>query len=88
MVRTALARRKVVHVGEGANIWSTIHIQDLTRLYLTVIKHALAQHSSESKTDAYNNYFFASSGEKSIKGIAELVAPLLYKKGAIYMEIL
>lgn len=81
MHRTALARRKVVHVGEGANIWSTIHIQDVVTLYLTVIKDALAQHGSASKVDAYSNFFFASSNEQSIKGITELIAPILYKKG-------
>ncbi|KAF8603601.1 NAD(P)-binding protein [Ceratobasidium sp. AG-I] len=82
-IKIALARRKAVYVGEGANIWSNIHIQDLTRLYLTVTKHALAQHGPASKVDAYNNFFFASSGEKSIKGVAELIAPLLYEKGLV-----
>ncbi|KAF8603087.1 NAD(P)-binding protein [Ceratobasidium sp. AG-I] len=83
LVKTALARRKVVHVGEGANIWSTIHIQDLVTLYLTVIKQALAQHGPASKVDAYDNFYFASSGEKSIKDLAALIAPLLYKKGLV-----
>lgn len=84
MIRIALTRRKVVYVGEGANIWSNIHIRDLVTLYLAVIKHALAQHGSAYKVDAYNNYYFAESGEKSIKGIAELIAPVLYKKGEYF----
>ncbi|KAG8686708.1 hypothetical protein FRC09_013959 [Ceratobasidium sp. 395] len=83
VVQTALRRRAVVHVGEGSNIWSNIHINDLVQLYLTVLKHSLPQHEQGVKTDANDNYYFATSGEKSIHGIAELVAPLLHKKDLI-----
>jgi nucleoside-diphosphate-sugar epimerase len=72
----------VVHIGEGTNIWGNIHINDLVQLYLVVIKNALVQHQKAIQTDAYNNYFFATSGENSIRSITELIAPLLYKKGA------
>lgn len=81
MDRIAVRRRAVSHVGDGSNIWITIHLNDLLQLYLVVIKNALLQHEKGAKTDAYENFFFASSNEAPIHTIAELIAPVLYKKG-------
>jgi len=83
LVEIALRWRAVVHVGEGTNIWGNIHINDLIQLYLAVIKNAIFEHQKATHNDGYQNYFFASSGENSIRSITELIAPLLYKKGFV-----
>ncbi|KAG9093816.1 hypothetical protein FS749_013683 [Ceratobasidium sp. UAMH 11750] len=79
----ALRRRAVSHVGDGSNIWINIHVGDLIRLYLVVLNYALLQHEKGAKTDAYDNFFFAASGESPIHHITELTAPILYKKGLV-----
>jgi nucleoside-diphosphate-sugar epimerase len=79
--RIALRRREVVHIGEGSNIWCHIHLQDLIRLYIQLIHHAFAQLKSNAKVDAYDNFYFAASGESVIKDLTEPLAALLYKKG-------
>ncbi|KAG9121677.1 hypothetical protein FRC07_002280 [Ceratobasidium sp. 392] len=83
MIEVALRRRAVSHVGDGSNLWINIHVSDLIQLYLIVIKYALLQHEKGAKVDAYENFFFASSSESSIHEIAELIAPVLDKKGLV-----
>jgi len=50
-------------IGRGQNIWSTIHIEDLANLYLTVVKHA----------PQGGLFLFAESGEVCFKDLAEKV---------------
>ncbi|KAG9096424.1 hypothetical protein FRC06_008677 [Ceratobasidium sp. 370] len=83
VIEIALRRRAVSHAGDGSNIWINIHIGDLIRLYLVALNYALLQHEKGTKTDAYDNFFFAASGEASIHHITELIAPILYKKGLV-----
>ncbi|KAG8715316.1 hypothetical protein FRC09_016710, partial [Ceratobasidium sp. 395] len=83
IVEVALRRRAVSHVGDGSNLWINIHVGDLVQLYLVVLKHLLLQHEKGVKTDAYENFFFASSSESSIHKITESIAPVLYKKGLV-----
>ncbi|KAG8741965.1 hypothetical protein FRC10_002231 [Ceratobasidium sp. 414] len=83
VIEIALRRRAVSHAGDGSNIWINIYIGDLIRLYLVALNYALLQHQKGTKTDAYDNFFFAASNESSIHHITELVAPVLYKKGLV-----
>ncbi|QRW07223.1 NAD(P)H-binding family protein [Ceratobasidium sp. AG-Ba] len=83
LVEIALRRHAVAHIGEGTNIWIHIHLYDLIQLYLIVLQHTLLQHETGVKTDAYDNFYFANSGESSIHTITESIASVLYKKKLI-----
>lgn len=58
---TALAREKGVplHIGQGLNVWSNVHVDDVTDLYLLAMERAPA-----------GSMFYAESGEASMKEVA------------------
>jgi nucleoside-diphosphate-sugar epimerase len=51
------------YVGEGRNIWSTVHIDDLTDLYLRALTDAPA-----------GSFYFVENGEASFRDIAAAIA--------------
>ncbi|MBT2760342.1 NAD-dependent epimerase/dehydratase family protein [Paenibacillus sp. ISL-20] len=59
-----------VHVGQGVNRWSNVHIKDLAQLYLLALKRAPSA-----------SYFFAENGEDSFRDIAEVVSAALGYQG-------
>jgi nucleoside-diphosphate-sugar epimerase len=63
-----LARRDGVarHVGEGANTWSTVHVEDLVALYLLALDEAPA-----------GTFLFAENGEASFLDIARTIGSAL-----------
>lgn len=67
LIKQAVKSGIVRHVGKGENIWSTIHIEDLANLYLTVIEKA-----PTSALDC-GDFYFAESGEASFKDMAEKI---------------
>jgi nucleoside-diphosphate-sugar epimerase len=64
----ALARRHRVakHYGPGENIWSNVHIDDLTDLYLLALDLAPA-----------GAFYFAENGENSMKEVCEAINRML-----------
>ncbi len=59
-----------VHVGEGLNRWSNVHIKDLAHLYLLALEKAPSA-----------SYFFAENGEESYGDIAGAVGEALGYQG-------
>ena len=72
----ALARKAGVakFIGRGENIWSNVHIEDLADLYLAALDRAPA-----------GAFYYAESGECSIKQIAEEIARALKLGGTASM---
>lgn len=62
-------------IGRGENIWSTVHIDDLTELYLKAI---------ESNDHANGLFLFAENGEITFKEIAQTINGALNLKGEVY----
>jgi nucleoside-diphosphate-sugar epimerase len=64
----ALARKHGVakHYGPGENIWSNVHIDDLTDLYLLALESAPA-----------GAFYFAENGENSMKEVCEAISRML-----------
>lgn len=62
LIRQAMKSGVVRHIGRGENVWSTIHIQDLAKLYLAAIEAPEA-----------GAFFFAESGEVSFRDLAEKI---------------
>lgn len=79
MVQAALKHHQPVTVGAGTGIWSRIHIQDLTSLYLLLTQTILSSHPPPS---GKTGYYFAENGEQSWKSIAEKIGEVGGKIGA------
>jgi nucleoside-diphosphate-sugar epimerase len=73
LIKQAIKSDTARCIGRGLNIWSTIHIQDLTDLYLTVIKNA----------PQGGVFLFAESGEVSLKDVAEKIRTSLSIKNPV-----
>lgn len=54
------------HIGDGVNIWSNVHIDDLVELYLLALDSAPA-----------GSFFFAEQGECSLRDIATAISRML-----------
>lgn len=66
LIRQAIRSGVPRYVGEGANVWSTVHIDDVANAYLLALDGARA-----------GSFFFIESGEANLKSIVESVARLL-----------
>lgn len=66
LMRIAQETGAARHIGPGENIWSHVHIDDLTDLYLRALDRAPA-----------GSFFFAESGETALKDMAAAVGRLL-----------
>jgi len=71
LVRQSKKHGAGVHVGEGQNIWSNVHVEDVADLYLRVLTQDLTGPT----------FFFAESGESSFKDTAAIIAEALGQKG-------
>ena len=71
LVRQAVKSGVPRYIGEGENIWSTVHIDDVAAAYLLALDGARA-----------GSFFFIENGEASLKSIVESIARLLGGKRA------
>jgi nucleoside-diphosphate-sugar epimerase len=71
LIRQAVKSGIPRYIGEGQNIWSTVHIDDVASAYLLALEGARA-----------GSYFFLESGEASLRSIVESIARLLGGKRA------
>ena len=71
LIRQAVRSGIPRHVGEGENIWSTVHIDDVADAYLLALEGARA-----------GSFFYLESGEASLKSIVQSIARLLGGKQA------
>ena len=65
-IRLAKKHGVARHIGRGENIWSNVHIDDLTDLYLLILDKAPA-----------GAFFYAENGENSMRQICEAISRML-----------
>ncbi|KAI9695128.1 MAG: hypothetical protein M1820_008896 [Bogoriella megaspora] len=81
LVRFGLTHGFAGYVGEGTNVWSVVHVQDLGRAYIPLL--AWIEKAAPAEVLA-NPYFFAESGEEvSMKEAAEHIGGALYDMGKL-----
>ncbi|KAF2500213.1 NAD(P)-binding protein [Lophium mytilinum] len=81
IARLALKRGWVGHVGKGLAVESQVHVRDLARAYVILLRHL---ETTPSKEFLANPYFFCENGsEFSWKEVAEHIGEALYEKGLI-----
>ena len=71
LIRQAIKSGVPRYVGDGENVWSTVHIEDVADAYLLALETARA-----------GSFFFIENGEASLKSIVESIARLLGGKRA------
>jgi nucleoside-diphosphate-sugar epimerase len=69
LIRQAVKSGTPRYIGDGENIWSTVHIEDVADAYLLALESARA-----------GSFFFIESGEATLKSIVESIARLLGAK--------
>jgi nucleoside-diphosphate-sugar epimerase len=71
LIRQAVKSGVPRYIGEGENIWSTVHIDDVASAYLLALDAARA-----------GSFYFIENGEARLKSIVESIARLLGAKRA------
>lgn len=69
-IKSGIAR----YIGEGSNIWSSIHIKDLVKLYLFLIENQPQP----------GTFYFAENGEIDFKSIAQAIQNNLHLEGSAH----
>ncbi|KAI8652481.1 NAD(P)-bd-dom domain-containing protein [Fusarium keratoplasticum] len=68
----SLKRGAAITVKEGENIWNSVHVHDLSKLWLKLVE-AAAQGGGKADWGS-NGYYFVENGDFSWKAIAEKIA--------------
>ncbi len=71
LIRQAVKSGIPRYIGEGANAWSTVHVEDVAEAYLLALERAPA-----------GSFYYLENGEASLKSIVESIARLLGGKPA------
>jgi nucleoside-diphosphate-sugar epimerase len=71
LIRQAVKSGIPRYIGDGENIWSTVHIDDVASAYLLALESARA-----------GSFYFIENGEASLKSIVQSIARLLGGKRA------
>lgn len=72
---------KGVRIGEGANKWNAVHIQDLSNLYVLLGEAAMSR--STECTWGLDGYYFAESEEVRWGEVSEMIAKIAFDRGLI-----
>lgn len=81
LAKETLKRKKGIQVGPGKNIWHSVHVQDLSDLYLAVGESAVAGDGKATWGD--QGYYFAENGPFVWGDIERLVAEAASQKKLI-----
>lgn len=83
LARIALERKRAVHIGAGANIWSNIHISDLSSILVRLVESAISD-SDDKQIWGTNGLFFAGAHAGiSFGSVAKQIAEAAQKKGLV-----
>lgn len=81
LTAAVLQRKKGLLVGQGTNIWHQVHVQDLSKVYLSLGEAAAAGGAPATWNDA--GYYFAENGSFVWGDIQREVAKVAHEKGLI-----
>jgi nucleoside-diphosphate-sugar epimerase len=81
MAKAVIQRGKPFQIGEGKNIWTQIHVYDLSNLYLHLVEAAAAGGGNATWND--KGYYFAENGEFEWGAMARKIGEEAYKQGFV-----
>lgn len=79
MAEHFISRGKGFQVGEGKNVWSYIHVHDLSNIYLSLVE--AAANGGAGATWGNEGYYFAGNGEYVWGEMAGKIAQEAHKQG-------
>jgi hypothetical protein len=85
-VKYAKTKGRAAYIGKGENIWGNVHVQDLSQLYITVFKYALAnpdETTASAASNGFENLIYSGTGEHSWGPVVKELGNLLYARGEI-----
>lgn len=80
LIRCTLERKKGFQIGEGQNRWCTVHVRDLSSVYLQLVEEATKPGGGRA-TWGLEGYYLAESGEHYWGDIAKAIASEACKLG-------
>ncbi|WRT69908.1 uncharacterized protein IL334_006899 [Kwoniella shivajii] len=85
-VRYAKRTGQAAYIGKGENIWGHVHVQDLSGLYLVLLKHSLsspAATKASPESHGWSNLIYAGLDQHTWGPIITLVGDRLHARGDI-----
>ncbi|KAF2434729.1 nucleoside-diphosphate-sugar epimerase [Tothia fuscella] len=84
MARISIERGKGFHVGEGKNVWTQVHVQDLSKIYLSLVEAAANGGTGATWND--EGYYLAEAGEYVWGEMAKKLAQEAVKQGYLQTD--
>ncbi|KAH0424831.1 hypothetical protein CcaCcLH18_11329 [Colletotrichum camelliae] len=81
LISHTLQRRRPFTVRGGDNIWSSVHVQDLSRLFLLLVEAAAA--GGGTADWGVKGFYFAENGDFSWRAVAESIAKVAHARGLL-----
>lgn len=78
LIRFALKHKFTPQVGTGVNWWNNVHVKDLARGYVILLKEL-----EKTETLGWNGYWFSETEEHQWKEIYATLAKVLHTKGLV-----
>ncbi|KAK6527518.1 hypothetical protein TWF694_004501 [Orbilia ellipsospora] len=85
LIKTIIKRGKGLRVGKGENLWSNVHVQDLSRLYISLLNDAITD-GGKADWNKNGGIYFAENGIHVHHDIAERITKIAFEKGYIKNE--
>nr|WNN28536.1 putative short-chain dehydrogenase/reductase [Phoma sp.] len=82
MAKAALNRHKGFVVQEGANIWTEVHVQDLSEVFLALVTAALSPDGGKATWGSLG-YYFAENGDFVWGDVGRKIAQIAHEKKLI-----
>ncbi|KAF1995118.1 NAD dependent epimerase/dehydratase family protein [Amniculicola lignicola CBS 123094] len=81
MAAAALKRGKAFYIEEGTNVWTEIHVQDLSNVYLSLVEAALADGGKATWNS--EGYYFAENGSFAWGDVGRGIGKIAKQKGLL-----
>lgn len=85
MAKSTLKRSKGFVVGDGLNIWTEVHVQDLSEVFLALVTAALSPNGGKATWNK-EGYYFTENGEFSWGDVGRKIGEIAFQKKLINHE--
>jgi nucleoside-diphosphate-sugar epimerase len=82
LTRAALKRHKGFVINEGVNVWTEVHVQDLSNVYLALVTAALSPDGGKATWND-KGYYFTENGQFSWGELSQKLTKLMFDKKLI-----
>ncbi|KAM0712295.1 hypothetical protein Q7P37_011390 [Cladosporium fusiforme] len=83
LTRIALERKRAVQIGAGANIWSNIHVSDVSAILVALVESAISGSNDKSIWGANGLFFAGADAGVSFGAVAKKIAEAAQKSSLL-----